>query len=93
MNPEINNARLDSEGWIFFVKFSFFCAACAVGFGIWMMPADYWVRGYLMMGVLFLTGTSFTLAKTMRDQFEAGKMINQLAQARTEKLLKEYGAQ
>ncbi len=61
-------------------------------FGIVMMgEVPIWMRGYLVLGTLFLTGATFTLAKTLRDQFEAGKLINQLAQARTEKLLKEYG--
>ena len=44
-----------------------------------------------ILGTLFLVGSTFTLAKTMRDEFEASKLINKLAQARTEKLLKEYG--
>ena len=38
-----------------------------------------------------LAGSTFTLPKTMRDESEASKLINKLAQARTEKLLKEYG--
>ena len=50
-----------------------------------------WIRGYLVLGTLFLVASTFTLAKTMRDQFEGSKLINQLAQARTDKLLKEYG--
>lgn len=34
------------------------------------MPADLWVKGYLAMGSLFLTGSTFTLSKTMRDNAE-----------------------
>lgn len=34
------------------------------------MPADLWVKGYLAMGTLFLTGSTFTLSKTMRDNAE-----------------------
>ncbi len=93
VNTEFESTRLDSPGWIFFVKCSFFCAIAGMIFGIAIMPVEIWVRGYLIMGSLFLTGASFTLAKTLRDQFEGSKMINKLAQARTEKLLKEYSAQ
>lgn len=83
--------RLDSPGWIFFVKVSFACAIGGMLFGIVMMDqVEIWLRGYLVIGTLFLTGATFTLSKTLRDAFEAGKLINKLAQARTEKLLKEY---
>jgi hypothetical protein len=83
--------RLDSPGWVFFVKVSFACAIGGMVFGIVMMEQlEVWLRGYLVLGTLFLVGSTFTLSKTMRDEFEASKLINKLAQARTEKLLKEY---
>jgi hypothetical protein len=83
--------RLDSPGWVFFVKVSFACAIGGMVFGIAMMEQlEVWLRGYLVLGTLFLVGSTFTLSKTMRDEFEASKLINKLAQARTEKLLKEY---
>lgn len=84
--------RLDSPGWIFFVKVSFACALGGMIFGIVMMhDVQIWMRGYMVLGTLFLVGATFTLSKTIRDEFEASKLINKLAQARTEKLLKEYG--
>jgi hypothetical protein len=83
--------RLDSPGWVFFVKCSFACAIGGMIFGIAVMPVEIWMRGYMILGTLFLVGSTFTLSKTMRDEFEASKLINKLAQARTEKLLKEYG--
>ena len=83
--------RLDSPGWVFFVKCSFACAIAGMIFGVAVMPVEIWMRGYMILGTLFLVGSTFTLSKTMRDEFEASKLINKLAQARTEKLLKEYG--
>ena len=85
--------RLDSPGWLFFVKVSFVCALIGMLFGVWHMPGEIWIRGYLVLGTLFLVGSTFTLSKTLRDEFEASKLINKLAQARTEKLLKEYEQQ
>lgn len=83
--------RLDSPGWLFFVKASFASALGGMVFGIVMMQdVQVWIRGYLVLGTLFLVGSTFTLSKTMRDEFEASKLINKLANARTEKLLKEY---
>lgn len=92
MDGNYESTRLDSPAWIFFVKVSFACALGGMLFGVVMMgEVPIWMRGYLVLGTLFLTGSTFTLAKTLRDQFEAEKLINKLAQARTERLLKEYG--
>jgi hypothetical protein len=87
------SSRFDSPSWIFFVKVSFACALGGMLFGICMLPLEIWMRGCLALVTLFLVSSTFTLAKTLRDQFEASKLINKLAQARTEKLLKEYGVQ
>ncbi len=92
MDNQFESTRLDTPSWIFFVKASFACALGGMRFGVIVMPVEIWMRGYMILGTLFLTGAAFTLSKTLRDQFEAGKLINKLAQARTEKLLKEYNA-
>ena len=92
MDNQFESTRLDTPSWIFFVKASFACALGGMLFGVAVMPVEIWMRGYMILGTLFLTGAAFTLSKTLRDQFEAGKLINKLAQARTEKLLKEYNA-
>ncbi len=86
-----HHLRRDSDAWLFFVKVSFMVALCGMIAGIVLMPVDLWVRGYMVLGTLFLVGSTFTLAKTVRDGFEDSRLINQLSQARTEKLLKEYG--
>ncbi len=86
----VESIRLDSPAWLFFVKASFVCALGGMVFGLIVMPVEIWMRGYMVLGTLFLTGSTFTLSKTLRDQFEASKLINKLAEARTEKLLKEY---
>lgn len=93
METNFESTRFDSPSWILFVKLSFACALGGMLFGVSVMPVEIWMRGYMILGTLFLTGSAFTLSKTLRDQFEAGKLINKLAQARTEKLLKDYGTQ
>ena len=90
MDTQFESTRLDTPSWIFFVKTSFACALGGMMFGVIVMPVEIWMRGYMILGTLFLTGSTFTLSKTLRDQFEGSKLINKLAQARTEKLLKEY---
>ena len=87
---DIHATHLNSPGWILFSKLSFALSIAAVVAGIVLMPTDFWIKGYLGMGMLFLLGTTFTLAKTIRDEFEAKKLINKIQDARTDKILKEY---
>ena len=58
--------------------------------GIFYLPAEIWVKGYLAMGVLFTVGSTFTLAKTLRDEHEAKKLINKISEVKTERMLKDY---
>jgi hypothetical protein len=42
------------------------------------------------MGMTFSIGSSFTLAKTIRDNHEAYKLISRVDEARVEKLLADH---
>ncbi|MCT7970645.1 hypothetical protein [Laspinema olomoucense] len=44
------------------------------------------------MGVLFTVGSSFSLAKTLRDRHEAEKLTSKVEEARVERILTEHGA-
>ncbi|MCP5419626.1 MAG: hypothetical protein H6970_04535 [Gammaproteobacteria bacterium] len=87
---DINTTQLNSPSWLFFVRSSFIASVAAISLGICFMPADLWVKGYLAMGTLFVVGSTFTLAKTVRDEFEAKKLINRIQDAKTERMLKDY---
>ena len=80
----------NSSGWNFFVRASFAVSAAAMAIGIFFMPAELWVKGYLAMGSLYLMASTFMVAKTVRDEFEASKLANQINDAKTEKMLKDY---
>ena len=58
--------------------------------GIFFLPVDIWTKGYLGMGLYFTVSSAFTLAKTVRDAHENGRLINRIAEARTEQMLREY---
>ena len=60
--------------------------------GIILLPADFSIKGFFAMGTLYLIGSTFTLAKTIRDEFENRKLLNRIADAKTEKILKQYEA-
>jgi hypothetical protein len=58
--------------------------------GIIWLPVDHWVKGFLAMGLLYTVNACFTLAKTVRDNHEASKLVNRITGAKTEKLLHEF---
>ena len=93
MTTDVHATQLNSSGWVFFTKASFALSIIAVGAGIVLVPATLWVKGYLAMGMLFLLGSTFTLAKTIRDEFEASKLVNKIQDARTDRILKEYDSE
>lgn len=87
---ENNATRMNSAGWLIFVKTSFVLSIAAMAVGILIMDINLHVKGYLGMGSLMLISSSFTLSKTMRDEFESSKLVNIIKDARTERMLQEY---
>lgn len=80
----------DSAGWRFFARTSFVLALTAVTLGVYFLPVDLWTRGYMAMGALYLVVSSFTLAKTIRDEHESEQYINQIREAKSDKLLRDF---
>lgn len=83
-----NEIQRDSNAWLFFVKVSFVIAVSSAFVGIYFLPVEMWIQGYCTMALLYTLGSSFTLAKTLRDEHEASKLINKLSSVKTEKILK-----
>jgi hypothetical protein len=83
--------NLNTAAWVSFTYIQFAFALGMSAIGIWTLPADLIIKGYLVMAVVFTVGASFTLAKTVRDEHEAKRMANRLDEARAEKLLMEVG--
>lgn len=76
-----------SSAWVSFSYLSFGAAATMLALGLYMMPLDLWGKGYLVMGILMLVQTTVNVAKTVRDNQEAEKLIRKVEDAKTEKLL------
>ncbi|MBC7646014.1 MAG: hypothetical protein H7095_02720 [Pseudopedobacter sp.] len=79
--------RNDTPAWIFQVWAAFIAALLLIGWGILNLPLDDWSRAYLLMGILFLVSSSFTLAKTLRDGQETRRLVNRVNEIKTEKLI------
>jgi hypothetical protein len=76
-----------------------FFAQAAIAFGIalftmlvaiFYLPGDSWPKAFLALGTLFLTTSSFTLAKVIRDAQENQYVFSRLDQARVDRILAEH---
>ncbi|SED20086.1 hypothetical protein SAMN04489844_3900 [Nocardioides exalbidus] len=76
-----------------------FAAQAAISFGaslfsmlcaVYFMDSEPWVKGFLALGTLYLTTSTFTLAKVVRDMQEDNTTLSRLDAARLEKLLAQH---
>lgn len=74
-------------------------AQAAISFGIalmtmllatYLLPADPWIKAFLALGTLFLTTSTFSLAKCVRDAQQEQSILSRLDQARVDKLLADH---
>jgi hypothetical protein len=89
-NPSISQ---QSPGWVAFVHISFALSVILMTIGICYLPVDLWIRGYLGMGLFFCISSTITLSKTLRDEHESKKIVNKIAEVKTERILKEFDLQ
>ena len=64
----------NSSAFFFQAGISFAAAVTAVGIGLYHLPVDGWVRGFLAVGVLYAVTSTFTLAKCVRDAQEVSAL-------------------
>jgi hypothetical protein len=69
---------------------SFAVALLTMIFAIFYLPVDPWIRAFLGLGTMFLTTSSFTLAKCVRDAQEDSYVVSRIDQARVDKILAEH---
>jgi hypothetical protein len=69
---------------------SFGASLFAMLVGIYFMEADPWIKGFLALGTLYLTTSTFTLAKVVRDMQEDNTVIHRLDAARLERILAQH---
>jgi hypothetical protein len=69
---------------------SFAVALLTMVFAIFYLPVDPWIRAFLGLGTMFLTTSSFTLAKCVRDAQDDNYVVTRLDQARVDKILSDH---
>ena len=83
------NVQPHSSAWVTFTYVSFAASAFMVAVGVFYLPIDLWMKGYLTMGIIMMIQCCVTLTKTVRDMHEGGKMVNRIEDAKAERLLME----
>ena len=83
------NVQPHSNAWLTFTYISFAASAFMVAVGVFYLPIDLWMKGYLTMGIIMMIQCCVTLTKTVRDMHESGKLVNRIEDAKAERLLME----
>ena len=83
------NVQPHSGAWVTFTYASFAVSVFLVSVGVFYLPIDLWMKGYLTMGIAMLVQTCVTLTKTVRDVHESSKLVNRIEDAKAERLLME----
>ncbi|MEW6644025.1 MAG: YiaA/YiaB family inner membrane protein [Pseudomonadota bacterium] len=78
-----------SSAWVTFTYVSFAASLLMVVCGIYFLPLDLWVKGYMLMGVAMLVQSCVTMTKTVRDVHESSRLVNRIEDARAERILME----
>ena len=55
--------------------------------GLFVLPIDFWIKGYMLMGITMLTTSTIILTKTVRGRQKSSKLVNKIEEAKTERLL------
>jgi hypothetical protein len=83
------NIQHHSNAWVTFTYGSFGTSAFLVAIGVYFLPVDLWIKGYLAMGIVMLIQSCITLTKTVRDVHESSRFVNRIEDAKAERLLME----
>jgi hypothetical protein len=79
-----------SSAWAIQTWISFVLSVGVTALGVWFLPVDAWVKGFIAMGLLFSIGSTFSLAKTVRDQHESERLHKRIDEARVSQYLAEH---
>ena len=86
----MENLSKNTPAWRFQVWASFALATAMMLVGIYHLPVDWWMRGYMVMGLVFTIGSCFGLSKTIRDDYEVEKTTKSIHNAKSETIIREY---
>ncbi|MBD2100299.1 YiaA/YiaB family inner membrane protein [Leptolyngbya sp. FACHB-261] len=82
--------QMENPAWIIQVWAAFMISITFTSVGIANLPVDGWIKGFMGMGLTFSVGSTFSLAKTSRDAYEAKRLAARIDEARVERLLTDH---
>ncbi len=85
-----NSTPRNTNAFFLQAGIAFAVALLTMVFAVFYLPVDPWIRAFLALGTLFLTTSSFTLAKCVRDAQDDNYVVTRLDQARVDKILSEH---
>lgn len=91
-NPVPSIIEQNTTAWRVQVWVSFVVSVTATASAALFLDVDLWQRGFMLLGLLFTVSSTLALAKTVRDDHEANKILHRADAARTEKLINEFAA-
>lgn len=89
MNPDV---ATHSSAWITFTYGNVAISLALTLGGLFYLPLDFWIKGYMLMGLTMLVSSTITATKTVRDIQESRKLVNKIEDAKTEQLLMKIKA-
>lgn len=87
---KVEASQTHSSAWVAQTWISFVLAVGVTAMGIWFLPVDVWVKAFMAMGLLFTVGSTFSLAKTVRDQHESESLRKRIDDARVSRMIAEH---
>ena len=88
----MNETTNHSGAWIAFTYVNMAAAAALTFGGLYFLPIDLWIKGYMLMGITMLVNSTVILTKTMRDRQESSRLVNKIEEAKTERILASFKA-
>jgi hypothetical protein len=85
MNPQ--NHQSHSGAWVAFNYANLAVALAMTVGGVFFLPLEIWIKGYMLMGIAMLLSSAISVTKTIRDVQESGRLLNKIEDAKTEQLL------
>ena len=88
-----SNRNQDHSGaWVIQTWLSFLISIGGTIIGIYFLPVDPWIKGFMAMGLTFSVGATVSLTKTQRDIYEGTKFTSKIEEAKMEKILAEHNS-
>lgn len=75
------DGQFDTSLWVTAVWVSFTASMALMAWGLWSLNVDPWHRAFMVVSWLYLVGSACSVAKMVRDQFEAGLIDRDAAMA------------